>query len=171
MNRIEVRPSPSNPRRGLIRCGPLTLRCALGRSGIGTDKREGDGKTPRASMRLLYGFWRPDRMARPATRLPLLPTRAGMIWCDAPTHPAYNRLSRIAIPASHENIRRTDHVYDICLVMDWNISTRKRYGGSAIFLHLARDGYAPTEGCIAVSANDMRRLLSVLERGSSIVVK
>jgi L,D-peptidoglycan transpeptidase YkuD (ErfK/YbiS/YcfS/YnhG family) len=171
MNRIEVRPSPSDPHRGLIRCGSLTLHCSLGRSGIGIDKREGDGKTPNASMRLLYGFWRPDRMAKPITRLPLFPATAGMIWCDEPAHPSYNRLSRLSLAASHENIRRADHVYDICLVLDWNISTRKRGGGSAIFLHLARDGYAPTEGCIAVSANDMRKLLSVLQRGSTVVVK
>jgi L,D-peptidoglycan transpeptidase YkuD (ErfK/YbiS/YcfS/YnhG family) len=168
--RISVRVSPSNPQQGLIRVAGLTLRCALGRSGIGNFKREGDGKTPRAAMRLISGFWRVDRVAKPDTRLPMQPARPGMIWCDAPNHGAYNRLSRLPLAASHETMCREDHVYDICLVLDWNIAMRKRGGGSAIFLHLARPGYSPTEGCIAVSAHDMRCLLKVLVAGSVVTV-
>lgn len=170
IQRIAVRTSPVNPRQGLIRVAGLTLRCALGRSGIGNFKREGDGKTPRAAMRLISGFWRVDRVAKPNTRLPMMPSRACMIWCDAPNHAAYNRLSRLPMTASHETLCRQDHVYDICLVLDWNITTRRRDGGSAIFLHLARPGYLPTEGCIAVSERDMRRLLKVLEAGSLVEV-
>lgn len=170
IQKIAVRTSPTNPLKGLISVGGVTLPCALGRSGIGNFKREGDGKTPRAVMRLMSGFWRVDRVAKPDTRLPMLPARPGMIWCDAPGHAAYNRLSLLPMTASHETLCRQDNVYDICLILDWNITCRKRGGGSAIFLHLARPGYRPTEGCIAVSERDMRRLLKVLEHGSMVKV-
>ena len=60
---------------------------------------------------------------------------------------------------SHERMMRDDRLYDACLVLDWNIRPRRRSRGSAIFFHLARPGFKPTEGCVAVSAQAMRRLL------------
>jgi L,D-peptidoglycan transpeptidase YkuD (ErfK/YbiS/YcfS/YnhG family) len=167
---IAVRWSPLDARRGLLRLEHLAIQTALGRSGIGSGKREGDGKTPRAAMRLLYGFYRADRIMRPATRLPLIALKPGMLWCDAPDHPAYNRLVNAPFPASHETLMREDHLYDVCLVMDWNVRSRRRGGGSAIFLHLARPGYRPTEGCVAVSLKDMRKLLSIARYGTIVKV-
>lgn len=168
MNLIDVRPSPSNPRQGVLRAGPLSLRVALGKGGVGPLKREGDGRTPLASMQVISGFWRADRGARPVTALPMIPARKGMIWCDAPGHPVYNRPSRLPLNASHETICRDDHLYDICIVLDWNIRERKRGCGSAIFMHLARPGYTPTEGCIALQERDMRRLLRVVSTKTRI---
>lgn len=171
MQSFEVRPSARDHRQGYLKVGPLTLKCALGRSGVGMLKREGDGHTPRAALRLLYGFWRSDRIARPFTRLPLLPSRKTMVWCDDPKSASYNRLSRLPLKESHETMCRADRLYDIVIVMDWNISSRRRGAGSAIFLHLARRGYKPTEGCIAVTERDMRRLLAVVDRHTMIHVK
>ncbi|HWU63391.1 MAG TPA: L,D-transpeptidase family protein [Ensifer sp.] len=171
MKSFEVRPSARDHRKGYLKVGPLTLKCALGRSGIGSFKREGDGHTPRAPLRLLHGFWRSDRIARPATRLPMIPSRKSMVWCDEPKSPAYNRLSRLPLKESHETMCRSDRLYDIVIVMDWNVSSRRRGAGSAIFLHLARPGYAPTEGCIAVTERDMRRLLAVADGRTLIHVK
>jgi L,D-peptidoglycan transpeptidase YkuD (ErfK/YbiS/YcfS/YnhG family) len=171
MKRFYVRPSALDKRKGLLHIGPLTLPCALGRTGIGSLKREGDGHTPLAPMRLLYGFWRSDRLARPRTRLPMIAANRTMAWCDDPRSPAYNRLSRLPLSASHEEMCRSDELYDICIVMDWNISSRRRGAGSAIFLHVARAGYKPTEGCIAVSRRDMRRLLAVAGPETMIHVK
>lgn len=168
---LEVRPSPRDPRQGYLKVGPLTLKVALGRTGIGSLKREGDGHTPRAALRLLYGFWRSDRVKRPQTRLPVVPARQTMVWCDDPQSPSYNRLSRLPLKESHETLCRGDRLYDIVIVMDWNVSSRRRGAGSAIFLHLARPGYQPTEGCIAVSERDMRRLLSVVDARTVIHVK
>ncbi len=171
MQSFEVRPSALDRRQGYLKVGPLTLKCALGRSGIGMLKREGDGHTPRAPLRLLYGFWRSDRVARPVTRLPMFPSRKVMVWCDDPKSPAYNRLSRLPLKESHETMCRADALYDIVIVMDWNVSSRRRGAGSAIFLHLARPGYQPTEGCIAVTARDMRRLLAIAGNRAVIHVK
>lgn len=171
MQSFEVRPSARDHRQGVLKVGPLALNVALGRSGIGMLKREGDGHTPRASLRLLYGFWRSDRVARPKTRLPMIASRKTMVWCDDPKSPLYNRLSRLPLKESHETICRSDQLYDIVIVMDWNVSSRRRGAGSAIFLHLARPGYKPTEGCIAVTQRDMLRLLEVAERDTMIHVK
>jgi L,D-peptidoglycan transpeptidase YkuD (ErfK/YbiS/YcfS/YnhG family) len=122
MHTFDLRAFPGEGRQGLLRIGPLTIKAALGRGGIGMPKREGDGQTPRGRLRLLYGFWRADRVARPTTLLPMMPTRKSMVWCDAPSHPAYNRLSRLPLAASHEEMCRSDRLYDICIVLDWNIS-------------------------------------------------
>ncbi len=94
-----------------------------------------------------------------------------MVWCDDPKSPAYNRLSRLPLKESHETMCRSDRLYDIVIVMDWNVSSRVRGAGSAIFLHLARPGYMPTEGCIAVTERDMRRLLAVADARTMIHVK
>ena len=171
MKSMTVRSSSLDARQGILTVGGITMRAALGRSGIGSFKREGDGKTPRRPLRLLYGFWRSDRGERPVTRLPMTALSPRMIWCDAPQHPAYNRLSRLPMAASHETMCRGDHLYDLCIVLDWNVTQRQRGAGSAIFLHLARPGYQPTEGCIALSERDMRRLLSVAQAGTTIHVK
>lgn len=168
---IRVRKSPSKSNRAQVGIGGLVLPAAIGRAGMRVVKREGDGATPIASMRLLYGYYRADRLARPATRLELKPIRPDMLWCDAPAHGLYNRPARAPFSASHEQLSRSDHIYDICLVMDFNITSRRRNRGSAIFLHLARPGYLPTEGCIAVSLADMKRLLAVVKKGTMVKVE
>lgn len=158
------------PWRGLLRFGPLVFRCALGHSGIGAIKREGDGRTPRAIMRILYGLYRRDKGIRKISKLALMPITDRDGWCDCPGDRNYNRPVRLPYPASHERMMRDDGLYDICVVLDWNVTSRIRGRGSAIFLHLARRGFAPTEGCIALSRRDMERLLPFLSNRSRIRV-
>ncbi|NKN36906.1 L,D-transpeptidase family protein [Agrobacterium sp. a22-2] len=167
---IIVRVSPRDRTKATVRVGPVVMRAALGRSGRTVMKREGDGATPIAAMTLLSGFVRRDRFRAPISPLPLKSIVGGMLWCDAPGHAAYNRPVRAPFAANHEDLLRADHLYDVCLVMDWNMSQRRRGCGSAIFFHLAKSGYAPTEGCIAVSPTDMRRLLPLLHKGRVVRV-
>lgn len=148
----------------------MTYPCALGRGGISANKREGDGATPLARMRLISGYFRGDHMARGAARLPLLPIRADLGWCEVPDDRNYNRPVRMPYAASHETMRRQDALYDVCIVLDWNIRPRRRGRGSAIFFHLARPGYRPTEGCVAVSRAVMMRLLPRLDRRTMLTV-
>jgi L,D-peptidoglycan transpeptidase YkuD (ErfK/YbiS/YcfS/YnhG family) len=121
-------------------------------------------------MRLIGGYVRRDRVSLPPTRLPLRTTRPGMLWCDAPRHPSYNRPVKAPFVAGHERMMREDVLYDVCLVMDWNLSSRRRNAGSAIFFHIVRPGYEPTEGCIAVSLPAMRRLIRQMRRGTIVKV-
>jgi L,D-peptidoglycan transpeptidase YkuD (ErfK/YbiS/YcfS/YnhG family) len=160
-----VRARPSDRRRGIISIGPLRLACALGRSGLNQHKREGDGATPRASLVPIRIFYRADQNLRPTTsRLPQQIIRPDDGWCDAPGSFSYNRHIKIPFNKSHERLWRDDHLYDLVIETDWNTCPRLPYRGSAIFIHLARDGYKPTEGCIALSRKDMRLLLMWLGR-------
>ncbi|MFS8146067.1 hypothetical protein ATY78_26530 [Rhizobium sp. R635] len=167
---IMVRPAPGKKSRAIVRLGSITVPAAIGRSGRTIMKREGDGATPIASMRLISGFRRGERNGLLVTPLALRRIRADMLWCDQPENASYNRLVRAPLGASHEEMRRSDGLYDICLVMDWNISSRARNRGSAIFFHLIRPGYEPTAGCVAVALRDMRRLLPHLRKGTIVRV-
>ncbi|MFK0164667.1 L,D-transpeptidase [Rhizobium sp. NPDC090279] len=167
---IVVRPAPGKKTRALVQVGPLTVPAAIGRSGRSIVKREGDGATPIADMKLLYGFMRGDRVRLMSTALPMRRIRTNMLWCDQPDNPNYNRLVKAPFKPSHEELRRSDGLYDICLVLDWNVRSRRRHRGSAIFFHLIRPGYEPTAGCIAVSLGHMRRILPLLRKGTAIRV-
>ncbi|UXN61977.1 L,D-transpeptidase [Phyllobacterium zundukense] len=159
---IDVRPRPGHTSQGQLIAGNIILRCALGKGGITAFKREGDGGTPLTRMRLLYGFKRPDKKVKSTQALLLQPLRRDDGWCEVSNDRNYNRKVRIPYGASHETMWRKDDLYDICIVMDWNVRPRRRAKGSAIFFHLARPGYTPTEGCIALSRVDMNRLLPYL---------
>ncbi len=170
---IVVRARPGNPMQGLISVNGRVFACALGRGSISTLKREGDGATPLAMLRPLGVFYRSDRRLSAVTRTPLktAPIRAGIGWCDAPGDPNYNRPVRLPYQASHEEMLRGDGLYDVCVVLDWNMRPRRRGRGSAIFLHMARPGLKPTEGCIAVPPLTMARLLPLLSRRARLVVQ
>ena len=167
---ILVRPAPGKKSRAIVQVGPLRIPAAIGRAGRTSRKREGDGATPIAAMPLLSGYLRGDRLAQPASALPLRRIQPAMLWCDAPKHPSYNRLVRAPFKPSHEEMRRKDGLYDICLVLDWNVTARRRHAGSAIFFHLIRPGYEPTAGCIAVAKRDMLRILPHMRRGTVVRV-
>lgn len=169
---MHVRPRPSNRRQGIITLGAFTFHCALGRGATSALKREGDGVTPIAHMKLLGGYFRHGGVVGTAAAalLHLTPIKTSLGWCDAPADRNYNRPVTLPYPAGHETMMRADRLYDVCLVLDWNIRPRRRGMGSAIFLHIARPGLKPTEGCIAVSPSVMRRLLLHLRRGGVIKV-
>jgi L,D-peptidoglycan transpeptidase YkuD (ErfK/YbiS/YcfS/YnhG family) len=148
--------------RGWLKLGNLTFPCAFGRAGIQVRKREGDGTTPVGAWRLRCVLYRADRVLRPRTVLPTRPLRLEDGWCDAPDDRNYNRLVRHPYPASAERLWRADGLYDVLVVLDYNASPRVRGKGSAIFMHVARSSYAPTEGCIALARGHLVRLLERL---------
>lgn len=145
---------------GLFRFGREALRCALGRGGVRADKREGDGATPVGDLPLRRVLYRADRVAAPSCRVPLEPLSPDDGWCDDPSHPDYNLAVRLPHPARHERMWRDDALYDIVGVLGWNDAPVERGRGSAIFLHLARPDYAPTEGCVALAERDLRAVLA-----------
>jgi L,D-peptidoglycan transpeptidase YkuD (ErfK/YbiS/YcfS/YnhG family) len=167
---INVRSRPGNRAEGLLNVERVVFRCALGKAGVSAFKREGDGATPLGRLRLLGGYTRNERHPLRRSGLVLIPIRADLGWCDAPADANYNRPVRLPFRASHEKILRGDRLYDVCIVLDWNIRPRRRNGGSAIFMHLARPGFRPTEGCIAVERRVMLRLLPYLSRHTVLTV-
>lgn len=169
---IRVHAQPGQPSRGILNYNGMTFSCALGRGGISAFKREGDGATPLARMKVVEIFWRGDRTTLPVWQagLPSRRIRSDMGWCDASGDANYNRLVRLPFKASHETMKRDDRLYNVVVVLDWNLKPRIRGRGSAIFLHIAREGMKPTEGCIAVEPWVMRRLLPLLHPGRSFEV-
>jgi L,D-peptidoglycan transpeptidase YkuD (ErfK/YbiS/YcfS/YnhG family) len=160
--------SCSGDTRGWLKLGHLTFPCALGRAGIHVRKREGDGATPAGVWPLACVLYRPDRVWRPRTLLPTRPLRHDDGWCDAPADRNYNRLVKHPYPASAERLWRADSLYDVLVVLDYNASPRVRAKGSAIFMHVARSDWAPTEGCIALAREHLVRLLERLD-GRAVV--
>jgi L,D-peptidoglycan transpeptidase YkuD (ErfK/YbiS/YcfS/YnhG family) len=157
-------------KRGRLVVGRLQVPCALGRGGSRVRKREGDGATPIGRWRVLGVLFRADRLRRPRTSLPAGPIRAWDGWCDAPQDRNYNRLVRHPYPASAERLWREDGLYDVVVVLAHNQRPRLRGGGSAIFMHVARAGYAPTEGCVALQRGHLLRVLEYLGRNSEVAV-
>ncbi len=147
------------------------MQVALGRGGILANKFEGDGATPRGRFRLLRLWWRADRSPRPRTQLPVRPIRPDDGWCEDPNDRLYNRPSRLVEGAPGDRLRRDDHLYDFIVEIGHNTRPRIRNRGSAVFIHVARPGYAPTAGCVAMKAADLVRLLPDLSRNGSIIVR
>ena len=156
--------------RGRLVIGNLDVPCAIGRTGVRRIKREGDGASPAGRWRLLSVHYRTDRIRRPATGLPNRAIHATDGWCDAPADRNYNRRVKLPYAASAEALWRTDSVYDIVVVLNHNTRPRIRNGGSAIFIHLARTGFTPTEGCVALSQRDLRLVLAHANHTTTISI-
>ncbi len=145
---------------GYLIIGDMRLRCALGKGGISTHKREGDGATPAGNWHMLKVFYRPDRIqTAPDTKLEVTEIQEDMGWCDDPSHIDYNQLIHLPHPARHENLWRDDHIYDVVVQLDHNTAPIQPGAGSAIFMHIAKPDYSPTEGCIALNQKELLDLL------------
>lgn len=152
---------------GLRFAGRL-IPCSIGRGGVSSAKREGDGATPAGVHRIVGLLFRPDRIARPAPWAE--PIGPQDLWCDDSGHPAYNHWVRSPFAASHERLRRADPLYDLVLVTDWNWPEARAGQGSAIFLHQWRRPRYPTAGCIAFARRDLVRLAAEAAPGTRLVV-
>jgi len=168
--RILVSPASPDGTRGFVRAGTMAVPCALGRTGVSQWKREGDGATPAGSFTLRAVLYRADRVPRPWTHLPVTAIHEDSGWCDDPNDRAYNRPVRLPFAAGHERLWRDDHLYDLVVVIDYNLSPVRRGAGSAIFLHIATKEFAPTAGCVAVSRETMFRLLPHLGPQTTIEI-
>jgi L,D-peptidoglycan transpeptidase YkuD (ErfK/YbiS/YcfS/YnhG family) len=136
-------------------------RAALGRGGVRLDKLEGDGATPVAVLPLRRVLYRADRVRAPECAVAVEPIAPDDGWCDDPAERDYNRMIRLPHDGHYEELWRRDALYDVIVVLGWNDAPVERGRGSAIFLHVARADYAPTEGCIALALDDLRRVLAI----------
>jgi len=146
-------------------------RAICGRGGVRADKREGDGASPEGTFPLLYGFYRPDRIARPPSGLAMTALQPDDGWVDEPVDPNYNRAVKLPYPASHEEMWLQDGLYDLVVVIGYNMAPVVPGHGSAIFLHVARPDFAPTAGCIAIERQVLAGLLGLLGPGSRITIR
>lgn len=167
--RVEV--DLATPSRGVLICGTARYPCALGKGGVTSQKWEGDAMTPLGAHPVRRLFYRPDVFARPPrTGLVAVAIHNQMGWCDDPAHPEYNRLVTLPFAASHERMWRDDALYDLVVELGYNDDPPQPGRGSAIFMHIARDDFSGTEGCIALRREDLVTILAVLEPGSRVMV-
>lgn len=167
---LHIRASSDFTSCGRLHLGHSVFACLIGKSGRAWRKREGDGKSPIGAWTLRSGHFRADRMRRAAGGPHLSILRKDMGWCEVPTSGLYNRAVRLPFRDGHETMWRKDSAYDVVFPTDHNERPRIKGFGSAIFFHLIRDGAGFTEGCIAVSAGDMRKILSRCGRNVRLAV-
>jgi L,D-peptidoglycan transpeptidase YkuD (ErfK/YbiS/YcfS/YnhG family) len=150
-----------------------TYRCVVGKGGISTDKREGDGATPVGVFPLRECWYRADRVEKSVTRLPLRVIHKLDGWCDDPKNHHYNKYIKIRgeeLKYSYEQLWRDDHAYDILVVLGYNDHPVVPGKGSAIFLHLMHEDERPTEGCVALKSKDLLEILPQLGQDISLEV-
>jgi L,D-peptidoglycan transpeptidase YkuD (ErfK/YbiS/YcfS/YnhG family) len=156
---------------GWLEAGGRRIPCALGRSGIGRAKREGDGMTPAGSYTLDRLWIRADRSSLRASGLPWRRTGRNDGWCDDAGDARYNRPVTLPFRPSHETMWREDDLYDCVVEIGWNRHPIVKGRGSAIFMHVARPGFGPTAGCVALRRADLLRLLPLLSKRTRIVIE
>jgi L,D-peptidoglycan transpeptidase YkuD (ErfK/YbiS/YcfS/YnhG family) len=156
---LRVRAAAGQRTRGWLTAGPLRIPVALGRGGIKADKREGDGTTPAGRFRLKRLWWRADPGPRPKTLLPVRRIRPEDAWVEDSADRNYNRPVRLKTGAAGDRLWRGDHLYDLVIEIDHNIRPRIAGRGSAVFIHVARLGFTPTAGCVALHSHALNRLL------------
>lgn len=147
---------------GWATLGERRWRCTVGAGGVREDKVEGDAATPVGTFPLRHIYFRNDRLVLPEVRLPARPIDEHDGWCDDPRSTSYNRLVRIPNEWSHERMWRDDELYDLVVVVGYNDDPPEGEWGSAIFLHLARQDYAPTRGCVAFARDDLLDLVALI---------
>lgn len=153
---------------GWARFGATLCRAALGPAGLVADKREGDGGTPIGAWPCRRLYYRPDRLARPSTGLDCRALRPEDGWCDAPGDPRYNRPVPLPYPASAEALWRDDEIYDLIVPLGYNDHPVVAGCGSAIFLHIARPLYPPTQGCVALGRQELLAFLAQADAQSRV---
>ena len=135
------------------------LRCSIGKRGITVNKKEGDQKTPKGTFKFKSIFYRKDKLSNLKSFIKKKIIKKNMGWCDDPKSRFYNKLIELPFKESAEKMWLKSGIYDIVLVLNYNLKPIIKNKGSAIFLHLAKRNYSPTKGCIAVNKKDMFLLL------------
>lgn len=156
---------------GMLRVDDRQFTCAIGRGGVKSNKQEGDGATPIGTYFLKRVYYRPDKGSTPSTHLPTQPINPRDGWCDDPTHPQYNTLVSLPFANSHEKMWRDDALYDVVVEISHNDNPPIPGAGSAVFMHIAKHDYAPTEGCVALHRDDLLEILKDASPETKIVIQ
>ena len=146
------------------------LRCSIGKRGISIKKREGDKKTPKGEFRFKYILYRKDRIFKLKTKLKKIAINKKMGWCDDPNSNHYNKIINYPSKFSAEKLWRKENIYDIIIIIDYNLNPIIKNKGSAIFLHIAKKKYQPTNGCVAVNKKNIRLITSTINKKTKLKI-
>ena len=146
------------------------FRCALGKAGIGKKKKEGDNVTPRGLYKIVKIYYRKDRIKRISSKFKLIKITKNIGWCDDPNSEKYNKMINLPTKYSYEKLYRKDNVYDLILVLNYNMSPVIKNKGSAIFIHITKKKYQPTQGCVALKKDNLLKLISKINKNIKIKI-
>ena len=146
------------------------VKCSLGKRGIGVKKREGDLITPIGTFKITKLLYRKERVKNLKTNLKKTIITNTMGWCDDARSKSYNKLIKSPFKFTFEKLYRKDNMYDIILVLNFNMRPIKKYKGSAIFIHVAKNNYKKTKGCIAIKKRDLIFLLRKIDKNTKVKV-
>jgi L,D-peptidoglycan transpeptidase YkuD (ErfK/YbiS/YcfS/YnhG family) len=148
----------------------LKFRCCIGKAGIKSKIKEGDNITPKGIFKLLKLYYRADKIRKVETPLKKIKIKKNMGWCDDPKSKNYNKEIKIPNKFSYEKLYRKDNIYDLIIVLSYNIKPIIKNKGSAIFMHIAKNRYLPTEGCIALKKNHLIKILKEIKSNTLIKI-
>ena len=155
---------------GLIKYKNFKFRCALGKAGMGEKKQEGDNVTPTGTFKIVKIYYRSDRIKKISSKFRAIEITKNMGWCDDPNSKNYNQLINLPSKYGHEKLFKKNNIYDIIVVLNYNMKPVVKNKGSAIFIHVAKKNYQPTQGCIALKKNDLLKILSKINKNIKIKV-
>jgi len=146
------------------------LKCALGKRGIGYKKKEGDLITPVGKYKIKYILYRKDRIKKIYSKIKTIVIKKNMAWCNDPESKDYNKLIKLPSDFSFENLYKKENIYDIVLVLDYNMNPIIKNKGSAIFIHVAKKNYKKTEGCMALRKIHLLKIIKLLESNTKVKI-
>ena len=155
---------------GYLKYKNIKFKCALGKSGIRKKRTEGDNITPKGNFKIIKIYYRKDRITKINSAFKLIEIKKNMGWCDDLKSKKYNQLIKLPTKYRHEKLFRNDRIYDLILVLDYNMNPVIKNKGSAIFIHIAKNNYCKTKGCIALKREDLIEIISKIKRDTKIII-
>jgi len=155
---------------GYLKYKNFKYRCALGKGGVNKKIKEGDGITPKGVFKITKIYYRADKIKIIKTNIKKIKITKNMGWCDDPVSRFYNRQIKLPSKFSHEKLYRNDDLYDLIAVINYNTNPVIRNKGSAIFMHISKNSYKKTQGCIALKKKDLIKILTEIKKNTKIKI-
>jgi len=155
---------------GYLKYKDFKFKCALGRAGIGEKKREGDNITPKGTFKIVKIYYRSDRIKKISAKFRVIKIKKNMGWCDDSKSGKYNQPIKLPTKYGHEILYRRDNIYDLILVLNYNMKPTIKNKGSAIFIHIAKKNYKKTAGCIVLKKADLVLLVKEINKNTKIII-
>ena len=155
---------------GYLKYKNFKFKCALGKRGIGKKKREGDKITPIGTYKIFKIYYRKDRLKKINSKIKLHKINKNFAWCDDPISEKYNQLIKLPTEYGYEKLYRRDNIYDLILVLNYNMKPVVKNKGSAIFIHVSKNSYKKTKGCIALKKKHLLELIPLIKKNTKIKI-
>ena len=146
------------------------IKCSIGKKGLTSLKREGDQRTPKGKFKFILLLYRKDRVNYFRSKIKKMIIKKNMGWCDDPKSKNYNKLIKFPFSYSAEKLYLQKNIYDLILVLNFNIKPIKKGLGSALFLHISDRNFNPTKGCIAVKKKDFFKILKKITKKTNFII-